>query len=81
MERNFAYYSAVGCNAVAVFNSWERLQRSRKYFRKLAVRGFDTFEDAENWALMQFSHYVGPFEDPPVKLPLNFVCHKHKMID
>ena len=63
MGSNFAYYSAVGCNAVAVFNSWARLQLNKKYFRKLAVKGFDTFEEAENWALLQFDDYVGPFED------------------
>lgn len=79
MRGNFNFYSAVGCNAVGVFNDWSRLQTAKKYIKKCSVKGFDTFEDAENWALMQFSHYLTPFEDAPLKLPLNFVVHKNRL--
>ena len=76
MKSSFPFYSVVGCNAVAVFDSWELVIERKKYIKKMAVKGFDSFFDAEEWALTQFSHYLPRDVDLPVKLPLNFIVFR-----
>lgn len=54
--KNFNFYGVIGKNGVAVFNFWAGVKRSEPYLRKITYHGFDTFQEAEDWA-------IGMFED------------------
>ena len=77
-QGNFNYYSVVGWNGVAVMDSWDGVLYIKKYIKKTSVKGFDVFDDAVNWALMQFAHYLPPEYDNLTYLKLNSaVFRKH----
>lgn len=54
------FYSIAGQNGLAVASSWEKAQEMRKYIYKAEIKSFETFEDAENWAILEFSQRVPP---------------------
>lgn len=66
MVKNGRYYSLVGRNCVAVFNSWDYADKSRKYAVRPYFRKFDTFFQAEAYALEQFLQFY-PQGYPPIK--------------
>ena len=45
------YYAVYGSNAVAVFNSWGQVEYCQKYFKAFRTKRFDTFQEAELYAL------------------------------
>ena len=47
------YYAVNGSNAVAVFDTWYQAKDSERYLKQYRVKKFDTFEDAEEYALEQ----------------------------
>lgn len=73
MKKRFNYYAAVGSNGATVVDSWGALQRGKVYIDDMRFEGFDTFEEAENWALAQLSQEVFIFRKPPTELRLNYV--------
>jgi len=47
------FYAVNGSNAVGVFDYWPRARDSRKYVRQHRVKKFDTYEEAEAYALAE----------------------------
>lgn len=76
---NFNFYSVVGRNGVAVMDSWEGVQRIKKYIKGIQLRGFDCFEDAEHWALLMFSDYLPKEYDCPLELQVNRAVFKKNL--
>lgn len=75
----FNYYAVVGANGIAVMDSWHGVQNIRKYLRKLSVKGFDTFHEAEDWALLMFEDrfpYLSGLASP---LQLNRIVFAKKL--
>lgn len=68
------FYGVIGENGVAVMDSWERVLESKKYLRKITYHGFDTFDEAENWALTMFAVRF-PSLNMPHSLSLNWVVY------
>ena len=77
-QGNYNYYAVVGWNGVAVMDNWAGVLYIKKYIKKATTMGFDVFEDAENWALMQFANYLPLEYDNLTYLKLNHaVFRKH----
>lgn len=53
---NFNYYGVIGKNGAGVFNHWAGVKKAEPYLQKITYHGFDTFQEAEDWA-------IGMFED------------------
>lgn len=51
---NFSYYAVIGKYGLGVFRHWEQVKRIEPYFQKITYRGFDTFKEAEDWAIDMF---------------------------
>ena len=79
-QGNYNFYSVVGCNGVVVVDSWDGVLYMKKYIKKTSVKGFDIFDDAVNWALMMFSHYLSPEYCSPTYLKLNRAVFKKHLI-
>ena len=54
------YYAVAGWNGVAVMSSWEGAQKIQKYIKNAVVMSFEEFDEAENWAIIEFSQRVPP---------------------
>ena len=59
-EKMKKFYAVAGQNGLAVASSWEKAQEMRKYIYKAEITSFETFEQAENWAIIGFSQRVPP---------------------
>ena len=46
---NFEYYSVFGSNGLAVMDSYPGAMRIQKYIKHATLKGFDDFQDAEDW--------------------------------
>lgn len=57
---NKKFYAVIGYNGVAVMDSWDGAVRIQRYIKKASVMGFETFTEAEDWALCAFSEYLPP---------------------
>ena len=77
---NFSFYSVVGWNGVAVMDSWDGVLYIKKYIKKASVKGFDSFDDAVNWALLQFADYLPPEYCNLTYLKLNRAVFKKHLI-
>lgn len=79
MKKRFNYYAAVGSNGATVVDSWGALQRGKAYLENVRFKGFDSFEEAEKWALAQLSQEVFICWKLPTELRLNFMtCFGHR---
>lgn len=65
---NFRFYGVIGCNGVAVMTSWSRVQRIRQYIHHATCKGFNTFHEAEDWALGMFADWFPRVPNPPDSL-------------
>lgn len=68
------FYGVIGANGVTVMNDWNRVLQASKYLRKITTHKFDTFEEAEDWALTQFADRF-PRANTPLSLSLNWVVY------
>lgn len=57
-KRKKYYYALIGTNCVAVFDSWVKTEKAQKYAQKPRYKKFETFYEAEAYALELFLvHY------------------------
>lgn len=52
------FYAVAGWNGLAAMSTWEGAQKIQRYIKKAAVMGFEEFEEAEHWAIVEFSQRV-----------------------
>ena len=72
------FYAVAGWNGLAVMSSWEGAQKIQKYIKNASVTSFDTFNEAEHWAILMFSQRVPPEYDIVTELKLDRpVFRKH----
>ena len=65
------FYAIFGSNAVGVADNWYKVTYVKKYIKKFNNKRFDTFEEAEMYALEQASILL-PYNFIP---PLSLVCN------
>ena len=65
---NFRFYGVIGHNGVAVMTSWPRVKKIQQYIHHSTCKGFDTFREAEDWALEMFAEWFPRVPNPPVSL-------------
>lgn len=83
MEKNQEFYGVYGNNGCGVYDSYYQALPSNAYLKEFRIKKFDTFQDAEEFALDGFAEYVfaeTPFPDCdfPEKLPLNRTLYPMK---
>ena len=67
------YYLAYGSNAVAVVQSWSRVNQLRKYFKAFNCKKFDSYEEADAAGLDHLSEIAPCYLPIPEHLVLDRV--------
>lgn len=65
------FYSMIGSNGVVIVDSWAEVCKKRKLIHKSSVKGFDTFHEAEGWALVMFADRFPLLADKLLYLRVN----------
>ena len=74
------FYAIFGLNAVGVADKWYKVNRARKYIKSFNNKSFDTFEEAEMYALEQASLLLPYNFIPPLSLECNDVVFLKDMM-
>lgn len=70
-----AFYGLYAANGIAVYNNWEKVEKSRKYLRACQIKKFSNFMDAQEYVVNNFLAFNSSnlAEVLPKTLPLNYV--------
>lgn len=71
------FWGMAGASGVGVMDSQETVLRTRTYLRKATAVSFNSFEEAEKWALDQFAKRF-PDRIAPRSLRLNWVIYARR---
>ena len=73
------FYSVVSTNAVCVFDNWKKVQLSEKYFGFRKVKKFNSFFEAEKYALKKADDAFQQQVKLPDRLVSNIIVFKSKL--
>ncbi|HCB94930.1 MAG TPA: hypothetical protein DEP65_04275 [Ruminococcus sp.] len=75
------YYAVYGDNAVGVCTSYTIAYKKRVYIKGFRCKGFDNYEEAEDYALEQASELFPYYKHIPEKLKSNYIVYANQMPD
>ena len=79
-KNNNSYYAVVGSNGLAVMSSREKALAIMEYIKENRIKAFANFDDAQYWAIFQFSPYVPFGYYIPTPLTLNRAIFRKNLI-
>lgn len=64
----YNFYAVAGINGLGVYTSWSRAEVALEYLSYQRYKGFDNFDDAAEYARMNFNvlacrNYIGPVSE------------------
>lgn len=75
------YYAVYGSNAIGVCISYAVAYNKRKYIRGFRCKKFDTFDEAEDFALNKANDLFPYYKHIPDRLRLNYIEYSNQMPD
>lgn len=58
-KNKYPFYGVAGENAFAVFGDYQEAHAMRHAYRKFKIKGFDSFDEAEEWAEHMYRNLSG----------------------
>ena len=69
------YYAVFGYNAVGVVTYWEKVERSRVFIKGFHIKSFNTFKQAEEYALDKAMETIPYYYQIPERLQCNHIVY------
>lgn len=71
MRNRYRFYAVWGANGAAVMDSYGGVLRMRKYIYKSTCKGFDSFQEAADWAYYMLADRCPYIDLGPIQFCLN----------